>query len=499
MSGTSRLFRRFLSLFSARVISTLIAFLATPIIVRLLGPGGYGDYAVLLSIYSLYMIPISSAITEGVQKFVAEQRDADAWIERVIQFYLLLAFGLALLGGGMLLAFTRLGFAEWLFGPDFTFYFYVLVAFIVAGQFRGLTMHTVLGFGLEHIKGPLGVLKKALTVGTGITLVWFGFGVFGMLLGNILAHTVIALLAGYVIVRRINVSRLLEIPDSIHYREFLSFNVLNVLLVLLVMSLFHVDVVMVRMIESDEATGYYRAALALAEYIWIVPIVIQSLLLHSTSTLWSDGRTDQITALAGRITRYTTLLVVLMAVGLASLAHRFVPLYYGPEFTVSIVPLILLLPGAVGFAVARPLQAICQGSGKLRTLILAMGVAAGMNVLLNAVLIPLYGIQGAAIATSTSYGSMFALLVWASWRIGFDPLSDFRPGRIALTVGLSAVPIYAMSRWIPSDVVAFLVVPVAGLLIFTACAMLSGALDVEETVELLGKLPTPAVLKATLN
>lgn len=491
MNGTTRLFRRFLSLFSAKVLTTVVAVISTPIIVRLLGPGGYGDYAVLLSIYSLYMIPISSAITEGVQKFVAEERYGDAWVERVIQFYLLLAVVLALLGGLLLLGFTWAGLANRTFGTGFTLYFYVLVAFVLAGQFRGLTMHTVLGFGLEHINGPLDVLKKSLTVLVGILLVLYGADVVGMLLGHIVANVVITCIAGYVILRRISVWKLFELPDSAPYREFVSFNGLNVVLVLLVMSLFHVDVVMVRAIVSDDATGYYKAALALAEYIWIVPIVLQSLLLHSTSTLWSEGRTDRITELSGRITRYTTLLVVLMALGLAALANDFVPLYYGSEFTVSITPLLLLLPGVIGFAVARPLQAICQASGELRTLILAMGVAATLNLVLNAVLIPLYGMNGAAVATSASYGSMFVLLVWASRRIGYNPLSDFRPGRITATVVVGGVPILAMGQLFSTPFIAFLVVPVLGTVLYAVAAVLTGALDVDETVELLDKLASP--------
>lgn len=491
MSGTKRLFRRFLSLASAKVVTTIIAILSAPIIVRLLGSGGYGDYAVLLSIYSLYMIPISSAITEGVQKFVAEEREHEDWAERVIQFYLVFAFALVSLGALALLSFTRLGFAERLFGDEFAFYFYVLVVFVFVGQFRALSMHTVLGFGLEHVQGPLGVLRKLVTVVLGIVLVVFGFGVFGMLVGNIVANVIVALIAGFVIARRITLARLFEIPDSVPIREFLSFNGLNVLLVFLVMSLFHVDVVMVRTLVSSDATGYYKAALALAEYIWIVPIVLQRLLLHSTSSLWSEGRTDQITDLAGRVTRYTTLLVILMAVGLASLAHRFVPIYYGSDFSVATTPLLLLLPGAIGFAVARPLQAICQGSGELRTLIMAIATAAILNLVLNGVLIPIYGMNGAAVATSISYGSMFLLLVWASWQIGYDPLSDFRPGRIAATVGLSAVPIYGLGRLFGSDILTFLVVPVIGLAVFVLCAVLTGAVDIAEIRELQGKLPAP--------
>jgi O-antigen/teichoic acid export membrane protein len=490
MTGTQGFVRRFLSLIGPRMLTTVIAVVSTPIVVRLLGPGGYGDYAVLLSIYSLYMIPISSAITEGVQKFVAEEREADAWVERVLQFYFVLAVVLAVVGSAILVVVTRLGFAS-VFGDGFTPYIYVLAGFVVVGQCRGFAMHTLLGFGLEHVNGPLGVVKKAVTVFVGIGLVVSGLGVVGMLIGHVVANGLVALVAGAVILRRVSIRRLFDVPRSVPVREFLSFNGLNIVLVLLVMSLFHVDVVMLRTLEGGEATGYYKAALSLAEYLWIVPIVLQTMLLHSSSNLWSANDHDQITRIAGRVTRYTLLLVLLMAVGLGTLADRVVPLYYGEPFAVATTPLLLLLPGVVGFAVARPLQAICQGSGQLKTVILAVGVAAVGNLLLNALLIPRYGINGAAVATSASYGSMFVLLVWASWRIGYDPLDDFRPVRIALTVLASGLVIVGVDYVIGRDILALLVVPVIGLGTFTATALATGALDVEETVDILAKVPLP--------
>jgi len=50
-----------------------------------------------------------------------------------------------------------------------------------------------------------------------------------------------------------------------------------------------------------------------------------------------------------------------MAVGLAALADIAVPIYFGAEAEPAITPLLLLLPGALGFAIARPILAVSQG------------------------------------------------------------------------------------------------------------------------------------------
>ena len=91
MGGTTRLFRRFLSLLGPKVITTVIAVLSTPVIVRLLGPANYGDYAVLLSVYSLSIITTSAALTEGPQKSLGNTPTPDPWLKTVPQTYFVAA------------------------------------------------------------------------------------------------------------------------------------------------------------------------------------------------------------------------------------------------------------------------------------------------------------------------------------------------------------------------------------------------------------------------
>jgi O-antigen/teichoic acid export membrane protein len=490
MRGTENLFGRFLSLASAKVASTVLAVLSTPIIVRLLGPSGYGDYAVLLSVFSLYMIPISATITEGIQKFVGEDRGHDGWTEGVVRFYAVLGGGVVLVGAALLLGGTVAGLPSRFFGPAFDQYFLLLVVFVIVAQYQAFGSHAVLGFGLERFSGPLSVLKKFGTVSIGIALLLQGYGVVGVLVGHIASNLIVGTLAALILLRQLDLRSLVR-PPSIPYRELLSFNVMNVGLVLLSMSLYHVDLVMLRLLTDGETTGFYKAALALAEYLWFVPIVVQRLLLHSTSELWSSDRTDEIDALSSRITRQILLLVVLLSVGLGVLADRVMGLYYGPQFVVATTPLLILLPGTIAFAAARPLKAISQGSGRVRVLLIAVGGAAAINLTLNALLIPRYEMTGAAVATSTGYASMLLFTLLAAHRIGFNPLEDLRPGRITVTAAVTAVPVFAADRLLGPDYLALAIVPPLGASVFTATAVWTGALDVEELSPVIDHVPEP--------
>ncbi|MFC7008853.1 lipid II flippase MurJ [Halalkalicoccus salilacus] len=197
---------------------------------------------------------------------------------------------------------------------------------------------------------------------------------------------------------------------------------------------------MLQAYTTEAQVGYYKAALVLAEFLWLAPKAVQSVMIQSASELWHRDRIDRITNLASKATRYTLLLTTLLAIGIAVLSAEFVPRYYGSEFEPTIAPLLLLLPGTVGFAVARPILSVSHARGDMRIMILATGAAATMNLLLNVALIPRFGIEGAAIATSLGYISLPLFHLWGAKRIGYNPLGDVRPVAVAITtVGTAAV------------------------------------------------------------
>ena len=184
---------------------------------------------------------------------------------------------------------------------------------------------------------------------------------------------------------------------------------------------------------------------------------------------------------------------MLLVLGLGALADAFVSIYYGASFAPTVTPLLLLLPGTFGFALARPLMAIGQANGSLRTLIAATGSAAVINVVLNLLLIPTYGMSGAAVATSVGYGSMLLFHLAGARVIGYDPLADLRLGRVIASGALAGVVIVGLATAIGSDLVSLVVVPPVGLAVYAAASIGTGAIGTAELRTILRQLPLPQV------
>ena len=114
---------------------------------------------------------------------------------------------------------------------------------------------------------------------------------------------------------------------------------------------------------------------------------------------------------------YVTLVTTWVATALALLSPWIVQWIAAPAFEESSRVVGPLAFSAVAFA-AYIVVAVGVGRAK-RTQFnwIVTGVAAAVNVGLNLILIPPYGMMGAAVATIAAYSVMFAGMVWWSQRI----------------------------------------------------------------------------------
>lgn len=480
----------FLSIFGSNLGKMLLGLVGTPIVARILGSSGYGDYAVVLSVLGVTMIFVNAGLFDGVRKYIAENRDAPDWKSNVFVFYLRVSLVVVAVAVPILVATTYLGIVQSVFGPSYQRYLRILVAIVVVQQLWKVARGTLMGFGYERYSETTRVVQEVLVLAVGVPLAYLGFGVTGMLVGQLVAGVVVTT-ALFVFIHRMvgPVSLTQRLPEDFPRRELLSFNGRSLLLMALMTSLYYADLLLLRAFVDSAAAGYYKAALVVAEFTWFVPSSLQMVLLHSTSELWSEERGEYVSDLASRITRYTLLFTLLLAIGLAALGETFVPVYFGEEFRPAVTPLLVLLPGTVGFAVSRPILAITQGKGELRVLVYATGAASALNLALNLALVPRYEMVGAAVATSIGYGSMLVLLVWTARHVGFDPLTDLRPVRTGATAVASAAVVFALAVGIDSGILSLVVVPPAGFLVYLGLAFELGAIDRDEVRELLEYLP----------
>ncbi len=76
---------------------------------------------------------------------------------------------------------------------------------------------------------------------------------------------------------------------------------------------------------------------------------------------------------------------------------------YGNAFVPAVTPLRILLVGIVASSFLQVLSSLLLGSGRLQLLVWATAMGFAINLGLNLVLIPRFGMNGAAVSSAISY------------------------------------------------------------------------------------------------
>jgi O-antigen/teichoic acid export membrane protein len=469
------------AVFSGRIAIFVAGALITPLLTRLLGPAAYGQYATILAIFSLVKILMVSGIDVGAKKYLSEERSIENWKNYVWTCYV--RWSLAW-GGIFSLAIAALayeGFVAAFLGSEYVILFYLLTILAFSTQFRTLCLSSLMGLHLEKYSEPLKVIEKVSFGVIAVFLAYRGFGVRGVMVGQISSVLLTLAISLLILRRHIDVLGFFwQLPDKFPKSELIWFNNSSIVYVFFLSSLYHVDVLVLKMLTGEELVGYYKAALVIVGLLWLFPKSLQQVLIQSVSELWRSDSVTKINSLSSKTTRYVLLITVLLSIGLAVLADIFIPFYFGQDYAPAVEPLLILLPGTICFAIARPSLAITNAKGDMMPLIIATGIGAGINLLLNLLFIPLFGILGAAVATTVGYTSLLVAQVICARYVGYNPVSGIRPVRIAITGILTGVSIYYVKTLAPEPTIALVTVPPIGGVLFGLFAIWTGAITFEE-------------------
>lgn len=160
-----------------------------------------------------------------------------------------------------------------------------------------------------------------------------------------------------------------------------------------------IDVLFIAHLVGLEGVGLYSIAVLFPEMVWIITDSLAYPLAHKQANL-VDGEAAGVTLLAIRV---IVLLVVGLSTLIAVLAPWLIPFAYGNVFRAASSIVWALSPGILGMAVWRSLNPYLVRTRNPWLQPAIAGAALVTNVVLNLVLIPTWGLVGAAIASSVSY------------------------------------------------------------------------------------------------
>lgn len=473
------LLRSVLSILSGRVAGILISVVFTPILVRVVSQEQYGVYASLLAAFSILTLIAKGGLFDASRKIVADHA-ADARETSVtVSLSLLLAAAYGTVAIALTLASVRLGVVPTRYVP----YVWILTGTIAFGNVLTIVRGAFYGMQDEHVGETLQIAQRLLYTVVGLGLAYLGYDLFGVFAGYTASFAVIGLVGLGLLSRTVDLVRPSLDRLRTRGRELAAYGGLQLVGGLSAAFLYRADVLLVEYFKSPTDTALYNSAIVPAELIWFVPSVIQLAFLQHTASLWADDDVEAINEDVRTGFKYGVLSLTLFGVGLFALADPFLRVYFGPEYVRAASTLQLLIVGTFFFGTSRIIAPVLQATGWIRQTQLVTVGALVLNVGLNLVLIPRYGIVGAGVGTAISYVAIFGgnLFFWI--RSPFAVAPPRWVGRLLLVQAAFAVPflgIVAVSDFRP--LVSLAVLPIVGFALFVVVNGAAGYVPVSTVV-----------------
>src|SRR5262245_58726571 len=183
--------------------------------------------------------------------------------------------------------------------------------------------------------------------------------------------------------------------------------------------LLKIDIYLVTAMLGLEAVGIYGLSAGLAAYLLTVPGVVARVLFP---TLAAYAEPQQ--AFTNQVGRHVFMVMLLLAVVAGAAAPWLIPWLYGRAFEASVLPLVVLLPGALALGLQNVVgtQLVSARYPMFMVWVWAAGLAG--NIVLNVTLMPIFGIMGAAWASTIAYVGVAAAVLGYYVRQTGSPLRD---------------------------------------------------------------------------
>ncbi len=390
--------------FIVKSIGAGLLFALHIMLARFLGTEHYGFYVYVITWINILAILSLLGFQTSLVRFIAEYNANIKWgllrgILRRSDQLVLASSVFVSLTCSIVVFFVRQRLTQEL---AVTFYIgFCLLPFITLCRLR----HAALRAFKHVVKSELLLnIIRPIATGVGIVLLYL------LLNGHIsssyamtvdLLSVLVAAIAGTFFLYRVTPSFLTRIPPLFANREWLAVSFPLLLITGMNLLLKNTDVVMIGALRDSEQAGIYSAALKVSNLILFALTAVNSILAPIFSELFYTGQKKKLQRIVTLSARCIFVFTIVICVVLLVLGE-FILRLFGDTFVVAYIPLSILLVGQVINSLAGSVGLIMSMSGQQNIMGIIIFISTIVNVALNSLLIPEYGFNGAAIATTVS-------------------------------------------------------------------------------------------------
>jgi stage V sporulation protein B len=380
-------------------VNLVLGFALRIILARWLGSFDLGLYTLVLTVQEFATLVAGLGMSSALVKYVAEYRYDKDKLSQIIfsAFTVTVIFAVV---AALLLYFLSSIIAGFFNMPQLAHLLKILafsLPFIIVNQ-SSLGLEN----GLRRMKYYAAqlIMRSFLMIVLIVTLVWMGYGVEGTVWGLVLSIVGTSIWGLYLAREFYHVAARDFLKNS---KKLLRFGVqaFGANAVSLVAN--QADTLIVGYYLAADKVGYFGIAVNLSMFFSILPNAIQRITFPATSRYWAQNSRQALQMMLDKSMKYCACVLFPAGLVLGFFAKEIITLLYGSDFIQSTSPLLVLVVARVlTGATFGPIGASFSGRGRPDIGLKVDTFSAAINIVLNIMLIPRFGIVGAAVATGIS-------------------------------------------------------------------------------------------------
>jgi O-antigen/teichoic acid export membrane protein len=383
---------------------------------RKLGPEQYGSYAFAVWLVGLGALLSNMGISVASTKFVSEYQGAGdqrglLWVIRATlrsRALVAVAIAIALVPISMVLVGGDKGSAVRFYPLLISV---ALVPYALHQAFQGVLK----GFQRYDYSASALSVGLLLKASIAVALVWLGYGILHLLILEAVAWTLAATL-GLRFLRRLarkpfsKQERGLSQESKRNLARYAA--IASILLLVDFIINDRSELFFVKLYRPDAEVGYYSLAFAMATYpVQMIPGALGSVLMPAISEQFGRRDDARLAAIYTTSARYLMILAFPLAAGGIVMARPLVIALFGEEYTPMVLPTQILMGAGAAYAISLSTSSVIWGTNRPLFFLLMSAFTVPVNLAACNVLIPLYGMKGAALAQWGTAASL-PITVW---------------------------------------------------------------------------------------
>lgn len=423
-----------------QITLTFIGFLSTMYFAHAVGAGVLGGYFLFLAYLSIIGLVTDGGFGAAALKRISEGEDQDAYFSAFVVLRSVVV---------IVVIIVLIAFRSYFVDLNNAGIFVWLLLALIASLLQGAVSSGIQGRGKIGIYATANFIDNISRIIVQVIAIFLGFGVAGLVGG-----VVLGMIVGYIVQMRFFDLHFVFFGWK-HIKSLSKFSLWIFLISGGMIAFSTADTVMIGYYLNNADVGVYRIVLQFTSLAAFVMTALHSTLYPRVSRWGKTGETGLIEESLSQAFTYSFFLAIPTLAGGVLMGDKLLYYFYGAEFVRGYFTMVVLFIVQIVNIFQYFFTSYLIALDHLKDMFKITVVAVAANIALNAALIPIIGIVGAAIATFVTMGlnailTMFVLSTILTIRVESKSLMNILKASVgmSLSVGIYRMLVPMSSVWL---------------------------------------------------